>query len=252
MKIRAYFLFVLFLLLGHTVNAHEYLLGLDKVNVDLSKQPVPINLVELIDARPQKENIGWVQRSILNKKVHANFENSFEIELSDFINKSTSNASEALPLIIKINSLVIWEKTLANSEYAYVKLDLDFYAKVKEEDYRHLYRSVAMMNSSGMEVTSHHDDNIAAAFQQCFNELTLLDVQALLVTTKSEPYEKVFSERSKEIVPEYPIFSAEPVKGVYQSFNEFINNAPSLQGQSINRKKGVWLTRYITVAVVKK
>ncbi|EMR04315.1 hypothetical protein [Cesiribacter andamanensis] len=214
---------LLSLLCCFTAAAQDHLTSLDKVSLDLSRHSLRVE--EIIDQRPAKSSIGWVQKGMVNQKQPVNFKNGFTTELMRFINSHGAGPAAQLPLVLKIQKLTVWEETLFSKEYAHAELALTFYAK-KDEHYLYLASASAVTKSSGMDVTGKHDDNLVRVWQQCFDQLARENLQERLQAATPLSLADLMQESNAATPQEFAILTTAPKAGVYGSFQEFRDNSP--------------------------
>lgn len=219
-----YILAATFMLIWVDTSAQEHLISLKKQRERLF--PKTVNLLQVIDARNDRLNIGWVQKGIGNIKVTANFKKPFIDEISEFLTSNFINNPEGLSLIVKINRLSVTEHTgFGITEKAFTYLSLEFILK-EVTGYYSLLETSQIIRGRGIDVTGKHDDNIALAFKRCFDELTEIDdtnIGELKKISKSQLLEPVDPKR---LMLNLPIFKEEPVEGIYHNFTDFKYNTP--------------------------
>lgn len=192
------------------------------------------HVTKVIDQRADKSNIGWTQKGMSNKKVNANFANSAEREIGNFLKENLNTNGESI--LVVVNSLKISEKTGFSKERGLCELELDFLLENESGFYR-IMQTSQTSEVSGMDVTKKHPENIANAFKLCFDELAKVDL------SNTANFQKLSSQ--KEIDPDvldsknydFPIFNEVIKTGIYSSYNELKNNTPSNTDEFVIEKK---------------
>lgn len=200
--------------------------------ISLAKQTLELQgrhfyVSDIIDARISKNNIGWVQRGLVNSRTEANLAKGFKPELTDFFNRNLPAQNNLQAVIVKILKFQVSEHTTAYSESAKAEVAIDFIYQ-KDDKFYHLFRCIGVEKSYGMDVTARHDDNIKTAIEQCIKQFSRESIEQLLA--KANP--STLSEMSKDFLStlethDYPILTDSVMKkGIYQSFLDFRNNQP--------------------------
>lgn len=184
--------------------------------------------------------LGYVQKGMANKAVHAVPDKPYTTYLQDFVNEVFGDVYVAAgrQMLWVIKDLRINEVIHPMSEqYAFVRLKADAYLPVNSSD-TPTYRLLAVFDKvfvkGGMDVTHKHGKNIAEAIQQfylaCEDAASLYSsetpvTEADIVAKTLEPFNA-------------PIFRDTAFKeGVYRTYEEFLANAPSITGFEVEQQK---------------
>ena len=203
--------------------------------VSLSNQKVDFvnktfHVTKISDQRTDKSNIGFAQKGMMNAMVDASFVNPFEKELMDFL---SSNFNQTGPKIhVVVTTLKISEKTGFSKERGFCELSVNFLMEHESQVYNVLQTSITT-EVSGVDVTNKHPKNIADAFKVCFDRLAgvdLSDVQKFLAIAPGESVVQIFEY-------DYPVFKETIKDGIYASYEELKNNAPSIVEEFVLDKK---------------
>jgi hypothetical protein len=184
-------------------------------NVDGS---FPFYFEKLIVAQNEKYFLGT---SLTNGSL-LNFNSTIENELSSFFQKKMPPSSEKLPLIIKVNRIMV--STI--SDYSSVDLSLTFYTR-ENNSFVEILQTSAYTNRQWAEVLNKFErqngKNILAAFKICFLDLQSRYERGSLrnrfVSIDNLTVVAPFDETS------FPILSPDrkPRKGVFYNFSDFID-----------------------------
>lgn len=201
--------------------------------LDLSKQTLPdlpksFYIDKVFDSRLVKQSVGEVQLGILNSKASAVFNTPLEQELQQFISFHHPKQENQKPVILRINKLWISENTTLNSETGSTELLVDFIYQQDSIFYK-VYSASNITTYQGLDVTKKHEQKIAQALMECMSKFAVQDFEKLLASAEVLAPEQVNATYSKEtVVQNYPILQATNfTKGIYQTLDEFRNNAPS-------------------------
>ncbi|WP_108425625.1 hypothetical protein [Flagellimonas amoyensis] len=183
-------------------------------NTTETTEHVDFYVSDIVDNRIYKDHVGIAQKGMLNKKVQAVFEQSFEEELLAYLNTVFPPEASKKPLILRINQLLISENTGAFKETGTATVNLDVLMHLDGE-YNYLGSFASEAEKNSMDVTGKHDDRIRAILKECLMEFDSVE-------NKYEAKKIVRLER-----PEIAnILKEDPQKGYYYSFNELYNNTP--------------------------
>lgn len=220
--------------------AQKYEISLAKRKTSKPLQKIAVS--KIIDLRYDKTNIGWIQKGLSSDKVPADFKTAIDQEIITFLKNNIAVSDNSIPLIVKINKLEIAERWNGNFQYAAAEVALEFLVRrtdgsgycsvLNSGSYREPYLT--------SDVTGIHDENIATVLEDCFSQISKLNIAEICsqVPALPEDYLQVntyFKEGSRKVPA---LEAAFPKKGVYQNFQEFQNNAPSLDQEVSMDKNG--------------
>jgi len=151
-------------------------------------------------------------------------------------------AKEGNQLLIVVKQLRVNERTFFSTEKGFVHLQADAYLSKDKSNYQ-LTASIdtVLVYNSMMDVTSSHGENIAAGIFLLIKQ-SLQNAEAVLNTTSQgiTAEQILFKERERF---QLPILTDSGYKdGAYASFQEFLQNSPSVEAfeiESIDKKKKV-------------
>jgi len=136
------FLFNIFLFLGITSAAQEYIISLNGKSLELPDNPYEV--VEVIDARPNKSYLGYLNGGNQRTKRPVIIESRLSASVLALFQSSFTSKSEQAPIIIKINKLTVFEEALPSSAGPYIclvfEINFDFYTK-EEDTFYHEFTS---------------------------------------------------------------------------------------------------------------
>jgi hypothetical protein len=193
--------------------------------------------VEVIDARFDVENIGFVQRGGLNRKVPLTLAQPLKDEMASVVSKLIDGANKQEgTLLINIRSFNISELTSGLSEKGTFAFDAGFYIK-QGADYRFLFSidSSFMIKAGGdLDVTTKLLDTVPEVFAGYINLAAAFDInKAGYKLYTADEMQHLADVEKKEI----PIYSVDiPKKGLYTTYEDFKNNRPREDVFIENRK----------------
>ncbi|MBX2968474.1 MAG: hypothetical protein KF803_03815 [Cyclobacteriaceae bacterium] len=228
MKNRIYPILICSLVSWNAVFSQTHFVSLNKQKADFVNKS--FNVTKVLDERSDKSTIGFAQKGMMNARVDANFVSPFEKELMDFLR---SNLNQTGPKIhVVVTTLKISEKTGFSKERGFCELSVNFLVEHEAQVYNVLQTSITT-EVSGVDVTNKHPKNIADAFKVCFDRLAgvdLSDVQKFLAIAPGESVVQIFEY-------DYPVFKETIKDGIYASYEELKNNAPSIVEEFVLDKK---------------
>ena len=175
-----------FLALSFTsMSQNVHIISLDAGQLNIENRNFYI--ARVVDKRVIQSSLGIVQKGPFNKKVIATFEKPLENVLLDFFNQSLPKNGQMQPIELVVIKLDISERTSFTSEVAYADLSIEFY-----HNNTLLFSTYEQTESSGIEVTAHHGDNIKDVL-----------VKAIYTFSSANWQSKIPASDPKSINPDY-------------------------------------------------
>lgn len=175
-------------------------------------------LIDILDARKDKSDIGSVQTGLLNNRRPAVL-NSFDKEISNLLSPCFDGTERQL--IIRINTLKINEWTTATRETGIASLNITFIEKIEETIYREIYCTILSKKVNGMDVTARHPINIAETFK--------VAIFQFLRAAKNDQLTKVNIAPTgiKQYTPQpIPVRTLNTDLKIYEYYIDFLNDEP--------------------------
>jgi hypothetical protein len=221
-----------FLIWGCKISfGQNYFFTLSDQKIELTDEAY--NVTKVTDERSNTSNIGWTQKGLANVKVDASFKKPVEKEVLDFLKSNLNAGGPDIQMIIR--TLKISEKTGAFNEKGFCELSVDFILEKDNTTYLVL-QSSNKAETKGADVTKKHPNNIATAFQLCFEQLKSVDL------TQTNNFLALSKDGVKNQIPDsitydFPIFKEAIQTGIYTSYADLKNNSPSnTEGFTIEKK----------------
>ena len=174
------------------------------------------------DNRLFKDNIGFVQKGLSNRKVVADFEGIFGSVLLDYLNQEyPAKINEQTSIEIVVQNFWISEATGAMSESGRADMTVVFCQRDEKGDFNALFTFQDFIESGGgiVDVTAGHPKRIRKLLNKAFIEFQKSDWKSL-----KQP--ELF--RFQRLDSTNNILSATiKRKGGYKTFQEFFNNMPT-------------------------
>ncbi len=172
------------------------------------------------DNRLFKENIGFVQKGLGNRKVIADFDGAFSAVLSDYmLQEYPPKIDEQTPIELVVQNFWISEATGAMSESGRADMTVVFCQKNENGDLNALFTFQEYIENGGMDVTAGHPKRIRKLLNKALLEFQKSDWKSL-----KQP--ELF--RFQRLDSTNNILSATiKRKGGYRTFQEFFNNTPT-------------------------
>ena len=126
------------------------------------KQPVvnaDINCIKVIDKRLVKNNIGFVQKGLVNRKVAAVFSEDFSTYLQGQINTLITDNPNQQDLVLIFHELNVSELTGAVSEKGFCGMEIEF-ARQKDTSLYSLGSFTFEIEEKSLDVTNRHFNRI--------------------------------------------------------------------------------------------
>ena len=203
---------LLFLLVTTVLSAQDYHTIELLPNETETVENVDFYVSGIIDNRAYKNNIGIAQKGAFNRKVLSQFSKEFDKELLDYLVTVFPKEENKTPLVLRINQLLILEKTGAFKETGKAIVNLDVLKK-QGDTYVLLGSYTSKKEKNSMDVTRKHDDRIRATLKDCLMKYNDTDPSQII----NKPITLI--TQSKPVIFDEPI-----AKGFFVSFLELYNN----------------------------
>jgi hypothetical protein len=199
------------LIISSWVGYSQNVVHIIRLNPDSALRDIRFSCLEVLDARTNKENIGF---PIGNANAVAQFEGSFVGHLKSTFDKILPQEEGKLGLIVIIRDLEISEKTEGTSNQGFCRVEIEFAKKVDT-----LLHSLGIFDahivSKGSDITSSHDKRILLGLEECFRKLD---------ETNWENAKKfIIEDIDHQWVYDYKNI---PPKGVYLSYQQMVRRTP--------------------------
>lgn len=179
-------------------------------------------ITEIIDARANRSNVGYVLKGVNNTRMSATFKKPLNEEIANTL--STPNKKKLPELLLLVKGLHLEEKMGFAADRANCYLTVEFVSK-ENSKYLLVHRSVQESSINGFDVTSRHPKNIARALETAFQELDKIDFSDK-TKFKVLSENQVYIDRIEKTY-DFPIFNEKIKDGVFETFSDFQKNLPS-------------------------
>lgn len=210
----------------------ETLVGQELYTISLKKKPLNTQTInfkvsEIIDARKDKNILGVIQRGLKNKKDIAVFETPGLQEISDLLKRSgVLSENSDTSIVIRINTLYITELSQSLNETAKAELSIDFFARLSDGNYQYILSDYSTHEPRSFDVTNLHADNIVKVIELALSRFSKSRYQ---IQDRIINYQEITDPDFSLLTKQLPILiDTVYVNGYYTSFNEFIENSPSI------------------------
>jgi hypothetical protein len=213
-----------------------------KEDFHLTPKRVPISSsyfshIEVIDTRNDTVNIGFVQRGGFNRKALLSFTKPLATELTTTIDTLLQNsAKQEGTLLINVRRFFISEVTGGMSEEGRFSIKAGFYAKKDDHYIRLAAIDTSVVIKSGWDVSTRLLDTTSEAFGWFIKEAVSIDPATCNGVTYTADDIQHINQLEKKGIPVYNVEL--PKKGMYASYEEFKNNAPSREDFIVEHRKG--------------
>jgi hypothetical protein len=207
----------------------------------LPPKSIPVTDIRIVQAIPDSNRLGYLQKGMANQKVIAVPSKPLTVYLQEYVTKQYKDgfAKEGNQLLIVVKELRVNERTFFSTEKGFVRFQADAYLSKDKSSYQFAAAiDTVLVNSSVMDVTSSHGENIAAAIyilikQSLQNGESVLNNTASLLTN-----EQILAKQLDRF--QLPILTDSGyIDGAYASFQEFLQDRPSVlafEVESVDKK----------------
>jgi len=187
-------------------------------------------IAQVVDLRLNQNNIGWVQGGMYDNRILANFRGSFKQELTSFAQAASPRKPNARPLLMCVRELQVTEHAKPTYQTASAELVVDYLYQNANGYHLIAHTADAITTKSILDATAYHDYNLAKVLNQSLGKLATINLEQLIATTPAMTWEEVLGSEDLSQAS-YPIMVDSLLRsGVYSTFQEFRNNAPSQIG----------------------
>ncbi|PCI98358.1 MAG: hypothetical protein COB15_05980 [Flavobacteriales bacterium] len=203
---------ILFLIAFNQSNAQkdDYIISLVPNSV---LESLHFSCSEVIDARHNKQNIGFVYKDFVKKQVPAQLEGEFTSHLKKTFDKLIPNKETQLVFIIRY--LFIAEVTAPQTEQAFCKIEIEFAKRIDTNLISlGIFDSHIVSGSTNIK-TINHSKKILKGFEECiqkFNKTNWENQEGILIEDINQKYN-------------YDIENVPP-KGIYLSYGQLARKQP--------------------------
>lgn len=173
---KKYIVFILLFGLHNVLWSQEELITLQNEPIEFEADGFYIKNV--IDAREEKDNIGFVQKGVFKKKkVDADLKNGVENAIADFLKKNFKQDPTGVPIVIRITKLEISESSsLPIKGKAEVKME---FFREKDGSIGKLYEAESFVEKPAVNVTATHEERIREVIVSCLQNFNNSDWQSI-------------------------------------------------------------------------
>ncbi len=132
--------------------------------------------VEVIDERLIKDNIGFAQKGLTNRKVPVVINGDFGINILNSLNQIIAAGEDAVELVGIVHELTVSEQTSFSSERGTCRIELEI-ARREDSTYYSLGTYTADIESGGLDVTSQHGNRIMEGLELILRDFSASDWQ---------------------------------------------------------------------------
>jgi len=186
---------------------------------------IDISGIEIMNAVSDSSILGYIQTGMFNKWKPAAADKPLTEYLQSFVDKRYTPIYKAgaTKLLWVIQEIRIGERTFSMSERGFLHFKAISYAGDSNGKFRQVAVLDTILIRGGMDVTHKHGDNIADALQLLFTRSSSAPQANDTGYTTSEIREKALARYN---VP--ALQAKEHTDGIYLTFQEFINDKPSI------------------------
>lgn len=205
-----------------------YNLNLPRTNARAAG-PQAFYVARVVDARANKNNVGWVNTGLGNARQLARFSQGLEQEVQQFFNLSFYHTPEASPLVLVVRRLGITEHAGNVQEVAAAEVVADVYIQ-HGPNYRLVHRAAELATAHALDVTGRHPHNIAQALRQVLAPLRPDGWAARVAEAPTHTWEQLLHAAPAPLT-HAALAGAALQPGVYRTAADFQRNAPEAHAE---------------------
>ncbi|MBF9222020.1 hypothetical protein [Hymenobacter ruricola] len=214
---------LLFSFSGHSQSQpYRFTLQAEKLDVP----PGPWQVTRVLDLRADRSRLGAVRRGLGNEMASADFTQPLSAEVLQLLRTRVPAQPGARPVVMRVFTLALAEDLRANSEHAEAELIADFLAPQPDSTFQVVLAVGETNRRGGLDVTKLHPANLALVLQQALRRLAAVPASSQMPETLSQA--DALAGRGGAMTQRFAIQgAAEPVRGFYRNYQEFLDNRPS-------------------------
>lgn len=202
-----------------------HIVTFEKVQI---KSDFGFDVIEWVDLRPNKSNIGWAQKGMSNRKVFAVLDSPVENVMKKFF----SEKGKEINIAVRFRQLFINELTKATKEFGFADVSLEIFL-VNGEKYNYLETITYSSRSKAADVTKKHGQNILNAVNGALSFIETDHKSDIFLTAEEwESNAPIFLNTEN-----LPILNSTPKDGLFVTLKEFIENRPREANLIFEKKK---------------
>ncbi|WP_324671762.1 hypothetical protein [Hymenobacter sp. GOD-10R] len=187
-------------------------------------------IAQVVDLRLNQNNIGWVQGGMYENRILANFRHDFKQELTSFAQAASPRKANAQPILMCVRELQVAEHAKQTQQTASAELVIDYLYQQNNGYHLIAHTADAVTTKRLYDITAYHEYNLTKVLNQSLAKLASINLEQMVATTPTMTWEEVLGSAISSQAS-YPIMVDSLLRpGVYLTFQEFRNNAPSLAG----------------------
>lgn len=232
------------LLIAVSILFIQSVFGQKKEHIIRFKKIDPISIqnyqiTEIIDKRVIKDNVGFAQKGMANRKVLAKFSKPFKKHLLNVTQKLV-NSSKGDSIVLLVHDFHVSEVTKAMSESGIFRYHLEFAKRIDRKLYS-LWSTEGTIEESKLEVTNSHPKRILAGIKKALVEF-------------DNNYPKELKGKLIDINKYYRFeYWNGFKKGLYSSFIKLAKNEPfQVEGYTVKANEGEFPKYFILDLAGKK
>jgi len=162
-------------------------------------------LINVLDGRTDKSEIGFFTQGPFNKRVPANFGGTLEDAFSSYLNFALSKDSTKSPIVMKVINFKISEREDGAEEIGKAELKVEFYVSDKDKLAK-VFQTEAVAEEKGADISLSHErrirkvlENVLMAFNNsAWQETSLVYEPMSLVKAQLTEVKKSDNQASKK------------------------------------------------------
>ncbi len=188
-------LIVVFVILSLSGYSQKKIIELSWVPVDIQMNGFYIS--DVIDARENQDNIGFIQTGTDNKTVAVDLKNGLESSVYNYMKASYQFDTSQTPIVIKVVHLRISERSSFSSERGRAEIKLEFY-KVNNDKYAKVFEYETFVEKQASDVTKGHEERIRSVINTCIKNFNKSDWKSKKPEYQAPVMEDPETKRSSE------------------------------------------------------
>lgn len=205
------------------LNAQEYYFDISKYTCKVPYSTFTID--SIIDARDDKNCIGYVCKGINNKPTAAYLNHGLKYNIESYLSDYFKSRANSEHLIIRFNRLLVYELIYSNSQIATVEINLSFIVKNGNKFLEKFQAGVAIQSKSINDVTNFQDENITKAIDACILQYIERDKYNVLVKFTNMKETDLYANPLNNL--NYPVSTINTYdRGIYRTFYDFRDYTP--------------------------
>lgn len=205
--------------LATPLSAQKHLITLEDETIEIPS--FNFSVVQLIDARPDTTNIGFITKGNLDTRFFVDLEGGFVQNFGDLLNRSFNSLNEKTPLVVRVNRFFVYNLNGEQGNFNLAEINLDFYVR-KEGIWYHEFQAGNYEVTHQNNTSKKYESLLTHVVATCFEEF-----KARMIGNLGY-HQRVDDDEMNHVSPDGQFSKMVSMtyrqRGIYHTYNDFRDN----------------------------